>query len=90
MVRTISFDDLLDKFELRRIDVLQIDAEGMDAQLLEWFPFERMRPSLLHYETAHMTEDEHGAVRARLASFGYIVRQSDSPSDEMAIMTSRH
>jgi FkbM family methyltransferase len=89
-VQTISFGDLIDSFYLRSIDVLQIDAEGMDAQLLEWFPFERMRPSLLHYEIAHMTEEEHRGVRALLDRFGYVARESDSPSDEMAIRTGRH
>ena len=54
-VPTISFKDLLDRYGVESLDVLQIDAEGMDAQLLTWFPFERVKPALLHYETAHMT-----------------------------------
>jgi len=36
VIQTISFDDLLDMFQLRAIDVMQIDAEGMDGQLLAW------------------------------------------------------
>lgn len=85
-VQTISFGDLLDKFGLDSIDVLQIDAEGMDAQLLAWFPFDRIRPSVLHYETAHMLVDEQRAVRTRLEYFGYIVREDDSPLDNMAVL----
>ena len=85
-IRTISFDGLLDMFGLRAIDVLQIDAEGMDAQLLGWFPFERLRPAVLHYETTHLSQDEHLAVRARLEGFGYLVREADSSSDDMAVM----
>ncbi|HEV2722876.1 MAG TPA: FkbM family methyltransferase [Thermoanaerobaculia bacterium] len=86
IIPTISFDDLLDTFRLRSIDVLQIDAEGMDAQLLAWFPFQRLRPSVLHYETAHMTDAEHAAVRARLGQLGYAVREADEPTDDMAIL----
>lgn len=85
-IQTISFEDLLDKFGLESIDVLQIDAEGMDAKLLVWFPFERIKPSVLHYETAHMSADEHQAVRARLEHFGYIVRRADSHLDNMAVL----
>ena len=85
-IRTISFDGLLDMFELRAIDVLQIDAEGMDGQLLGWFPFERLRPAVLHYETTHLSRVEHIAVRARLKGFGYLVREADSSSDDMAVM----
>jgi FkbM family methyltransferase len=86
MIRTISFDDLLDMFQLRAIDVLQIDAEGMDGQLLAWFPFERLRPAVLHYETTHLSSQEHGAVRERLEGFGYLVREADSSSDDMAVL----
>ena len=86
IIPTISFHDLLDTFALRSIDVLQIDAEGMDAQILGWFPFERLRPSVLHYETAHMAAAEHVAVRARLARLGYTVREADSPADDMAVL----
>jgi len=85
-IPTISFDDLLDAHHVRAIDVLQIDAEGMDAQMLEWFPFERLKPAVLHYETTHMSAAEHERVRARLRSFGYLVRQADAPSDDMAVL----
>src|SRR5262249_29159862 len=40
-VPTVSFKDLFDRYGVESIDLLQIDAEGMDAQLLAWFPFER-------------------------------------------------
>lgn len=84
-VPTLSFDDLLNKYSLKKMDLLQIDAEGMDAQLLEWFPFERLKPALLHYEVAHMTSDQKISVTSRLKSFGYMVLPSDSPTDDMAI-----
>ena len=85
-VETISFADLLDKFKLSKIDVLQIDAEGMDAQLLKWFPFEEVKPSLLYYETAHMTPIEHLDVRKYLEGYGYLVREADSALDDMAVI----
>lgn len=84
-IRTISFNDLLDMYRLRSIDVLQIDAEGMDGQLLRWFPFERLKPAVLHYEVVHLSSEEHQKVRQRLREFGYLVRQADAPTDEMAI-----
>jgi FkbM family methyltransferase len=85
-IRTLSFGDLLDQCALRAIDVLQIDAEGMDGQLIGWFPFERLRPAVLHYETTHLSPAEHAAVRARLEGFGYLVREADSSADDMAVM----
>lgn len=84
-VRTISFHDLLDLCGLETLDVLQIDAEGLDADLLAWFPFDRLKPALLHYETVHMTQEEKSSTRLRLERLGYLVRESDSPTDDMAI-----
>lgn len=85
-VATMTFEALLSEYEVKSLDVLQIDAEGFDAQLLEWFPFERLRPALLHYETAHMSESDHAAVSSRLRALGYIVMTSDSPTDDMAFL----
>jgi FkbM family methyltransferase len=85
-ILTISFNDLLDLYQLHAIDVLQIDAEGMDGQLLTWFPFERLKPGVLHYETTHLSSDELRAVRNRLKGFGYFVREADAPSDDMAVL----
>jgi len=85
-VPTFSFEDLLKKFHLQSLDLLQIDTEGMDAQMLAWFPFHRIKPALLHYETAHMSPDEHQAVRRRLKELGYAVFVSDSPTDDMAVL----
>jgi FkbM family methyltransferase len=86
LIRTVSFGDLLDEYRLEHIDVLQIDAEGMDGEMLRWFPFERMRPGVLHYEKAHLSGDEDRAVRTRLEGFGYKVFEADSPTDAMAVM----
>ena len=77
---------MLDPYRVESIDVLQIDAEGMDAQLLTWFPFERIKPALLHYETAHMSADEQRYLGSRLKSLGYIIRESNSTTDNMAIL----
>jgi FkbM family methyltransferase len=84
-VPTVSFDDLLDRHHIKSLDVLQIDAEGMDAQLLTWFPFERIKPGLLHYETVHMSAEEQIAIRSRLRDLGYIIHCSGS-MDNMAIL----
>jgi FkbM family methyltransferase len=85
-IRTVSFGDLLDEHRLDHIDVLQIDAEGMDGEMLRWFPFERVRPGVLHYEKAHLSGDDDRAVRTRLEGFGYKVFEADSPTDAMAVL----
>ena len=85
-VPTVSFEDLLDRYGVESLDALQIDAEGMDAQLLAWFPFERIKPALLHYDTAHMSAEERRLVCTRLKDFGYTVRSAGSLMDDMAML----
>lgn len=86
VVPTTTFDSLLDEFQIGTIDVLQIDAEGMDAQLLSGFPFHRTRPALLHYEIAHMTPHELSSTRAMLSGLGYRLLPAESMTDEMAVL----
>ena len=85
-VPTLTFDALLDAGHVRGLDVLQIDAEGLDAQLLGWFPFDRVQPGLLHYEIAHMSTAEHYEVTDRLQRLGYAVISGDSATDEMGFL----
>ena len=84
-VATTSFEDLLERFNVRAVDVLQVDAEGFDAMLLSWFPFGRLKPGVVHYEIEHMSAKELAATRARLASFGYRVHRIES-MNETAIL----
>jgi len=75
----------LDRFSVRAIDVLQLDAEGFDAQLLGWFPFDRVRPGVVHYEIEHMSAEDLAKTRARLTGLGYRLYQIES-MDETAIL----
>lgn len=85
-VPTISFSDVLDRFDIRAIDVLQIDAEGCDALLLSWFPFDRLKPAVIHYEIAHLSAADLDATHARLKAAGYRLYPTQAPSDEMAVL----
>jgi len=84
-VPTLSFADLLDQFAITGLDLLQIDAEGMDAKLLGWFPFHRMKPTIVYYENAHMSSSEHEAVRARLRAMGYTFCEQPDSLDDIAL-----
>ena len=73
MIETISFGNLIDRLGLASIDVLQVDAEGMDAALLSWFPFNRTMPGVVHYEIAHMSPLDLERTRTLLRSHGYFL-----------------
>lgn len=52
-------------------DILQIDTEGFDAQILEWFPFDEFKPAIVHFERKHLDVANQEETLTRLASFGY-------------------
>ena len=60
--------------------------KGPTALLLGWFPFDSVKPGVVHYEIAHMSPGELDATRARLKTHGYRLYPSDSSMDEMAIL----
>lgn len=71
VVPCIVCDDVLQHLSSDDLDVLQIDAEGADGQILASFPFERVRPAIVHWEIRNLTTSEREACFDRLIPFGY-------------------
>lgn len=53
-----SFERLFDAHSVDSLGELHIDAEGMDACILQSFPFDRMTPSLVVFEIRHLNAAE--------------------------------
>jgi hypothetical protein len=70
-VDCVTFDIVLERLPNGQLDLLQIDAEGADASLLSLFPFERICPSIVHWEVRHLTMNQRENCLDRLAGFGY-------------------
>jgi len=75
-VRCIPFSDVLDSLPSERLDLLQIDAEGADGYILSLFPFDRIRPAIIHWEIKNMTRKEKEDVLDLLIRYGYRVAPS--------------
>jgi FkbM family methyltransferase len=84
-VDCITFDEVLPLLASERIDLLQIDAEGSDAYLLSLFPFDRVRPAIVHWEIKHYTKAQKEECLDRLAGFGYRFAASGG-EDMMAVL----
>lgn len=70
-VSGVTFEALLDHYEVERIDLLQIDTEGYDAEMLRLFPFKRITPLIIRYEHKHLKMDDRHAVEGMLRDLGY-------------------
>jgi FkbM family methyltransferase len=84
-VDCIPMDEVLKPLNSDRVDLLQIDAEGADADLLALFPFERIKPAIVHWEIKNLTKLQKEFCFDRLASFGYRFAPSGG-EDMMALL----
>jgi FkbM family methyltransferase len=72
-VDCLSFQSLIERYNVENIDLLQVDAEGYDYELIMSFPFDRLKPSIVHYEHMHLSDEKQHACLRRLVALGYKV-----------------
>ncbi len=84
-VDCITFDDVFDQLPSGQVDLLQIDAEGADAQILMLFPFERAKPAIIHWEIKNLTRVRQEECLEMLSGFGYRFARSGG-EDMMAVL----
>lgn len=72
-VTCMTFDDLLAMHQVSRIDLLQIDTEGYDFEVLKLVDFNHIKPSIINYESKHLSQSERKSCVEYLQSEGYLV-----------------
>ena len=70
-VACVTFGDVLARVPTEPLDLLQVDTEGADAYILSLFPFERIKPAIIHWEVKHLSMTDRTTCLARLAEVGY-------------------
>ena len=78
-----TYDTIIARNGLQRIDLLQIDTEGYDYELLKVFDFQRHRPAIVHYECQHLNPQDKAAAEDLLRSHGYVL--SSNGYDTLAL-----
>ena len=70
-VDCITFDTVFEYLPENEPNLLQIDAEGADGFILSLFPFERIKPAIVHWEIKHLSLREREDCLDLLADQGY-------------------
>jgi FkbM family methyltransferase len=65
------FEYLIDKYNVGKIDLLHIDAEGYDYEIIKMVPFRRIRPNMIFYESAHLRPEDKVSCENMLVANGY-------------------
>jgi len=71
MVTTLSFKELVEKCQIKRIDFLQLDCEGYDYEVLKQFDFNLFSPDIINYESFHFSDQTRHECENLLKSKGY-------------------
>lgn len=72
-VKCLSFNSLLEKHEVRKIELLLIDAEGYDYEIIKQVDFKRLPPAMVCYEHKHLSRAHRLACERSLTTNGYVV-----------------
>ena len=75
-VPCLSLASLLDKHDVRKVDVLVIDAQGFDHRIVKQIPFDRIAPHLIIYEHILLDPEDRRACDEWLRSHGYTVESN--------------
>jgi FkbM family methyltransferase len=70
-VPSLSFVDLIREYDVKRIDMLQIDAEGYDYEIIKSFDFSRISPKVLNFESNRLSVQETIECEEFLENNGY-------------------
>lgn len=70
-VRCITFATLFKETGIRRVDMLQVDAEGYDDEILRLFEVSSRRPSIVRFEHKHLDPTDYGQTVGMLVDLGY-------------------
>jgi FkbM family methyltransferase len=86
-INSITISDFLKKYSFTRIDILQIDIEGLDGEVILNFPLDRLSPSLIIFEYRFLNIKSIHDVLIKLHTYGYVTKKIDS--DNMVAINAR-
>jgi FkbM family methyltransferase len=70
-VPSMSVASLLEAYQIEHVHILQIDTEGMDYDLLNWFFDADVQPAMINFENLHLGRRERSALRELVRTNGY-------------------
>lgn len=74
-VKVISPESLLEKHEISKIDLLQIDAEGYDLEVIRIFDIPKTQPEAIIFENVGLNNSDYNACLRILRENHYSIRK---------------
>ncbi|HCY74466.1 MAG TPA: hypothetical protein DHV28_00965 [Ignavibacteriales bacterium] len=77
-VKVTTLNNLINKYQVKKIDLIMIDAEGYDFEIIKTIPFELVKPTIIIYEHSHFDGTTKNECLEYLKKMGYKLVQTDS------------
>lgn len=58
-INAITFKDLIEKYDVKEINLLNIDTEGYDYEILKMIPFKDFEIDMIIFEHLHLSESDY-------------------------------
>jgi FkbM family methyltransferase len=78
-VKVLSVKTLMEKYNIKKIDLLMIDTEGFDYEVVKMFDIKNTQPGMIVFECSHLSEDEMKEAESLLSNCGYDYKK-DGPN----------
>lgn len=72
-VKTMTINDLFDKYNLIDIDILYIDSEGLDDQIIKSINFDKYNIENIYFENLHLTQND---IYNYMENIGYSIKKN--------------
>lgn len=79
-VTTITFEKLVEKHNILKVDLLHIDTEGYDYEIIKLIDFNKISPELLIFENKHLAPSDYTACKDLLVRFNYKIYEIEDDS----------
>jgi FkbM family methyltransferase len=84
IVETISFNDLLKDYDIKKIDFLKIDCEGGEIDIFETIDLEYLRNNIKKIALEYHSIDIRDRIAKILTSNSFIIENSDYVNNQMS------
>lgn len=77
-VHCVKIKNLLNKYGIKKCDLIMIDTEGYDFEIIKTIPFELIKPGVIIYEHSHFNEYIKNECSEFLIQLGYRLTKTES------------
>lgn len=74
-VPCVTIASLIEKYGFDHLNLLQIDTEGFDYEIIKTLDFDQLRPGIISYEHAHLSDADKQACQELLLQQGYQIQK---------------